>query len=324
MKVLVTGGAGFLGSHVAEEFANYGHEVWILDRVPPHAEMLSRIEAVRGDLLDLELLTEAFRNKDVVCHLAGVGDVYLAASEPFTAAAHNAVGTANVAEAALRSGVGKLVYASTWEVYGKPQHQPVDESHPCRPDHPYNITKYAGELLALSYDRLHNLPTLALRLGTAYGLRMRRNSVFSLFISQAAAGHPIIVSGSGAQTRQFTHARDIAEGFRLAAGAPVRGTVMNLVADESISIRHLADLVAERFPTEIRFGPTRPGDIHPAIIDSSRARELLGWVPRTNFRKGLFEIIDHSLHTACAPADELTVGLNGAEAAHAAAVLTAG
>src|SRR5947209_4403894 len=127
MNVLITGGAGFLGSHVAEEFISHGHETWIFDRLPPRPELRSRVRMVQGDLLDLDLLSEAFRGKDAICHLAGVGDVYLAASEPYTAAAHNTLGTANVAEAARRTGVGKLVYASTWEVYGHPERQPVDE-----------------------------------------------------------------------------------------------------------------------------------------------------------------------------------------------------
>jgi UDP-glucose 4-epimerase len=312
MKVVITGGAGFLGSHVAEEFAQYGHQVVIFDRLRPSAELAVCADVVQGDLLDLEQLADAFRGADAVCHLAGVGDVYLAASEPFTAAAYNALGTANVAEAAQRNGIRKLVYASTWEVYGTPEMQPVDESHPCRPDHPYNITKYAGELLALSYDRLRDLPTLALRLGTAYGLRMRPTSVFSVFIGRARAGEPIVISGSGDQTRQFTHARDIALGFRLAVEAPIRGEAINLTADESISVRQLAESVTARLPVEIRFGMARQGDIHPAIIDSSRARDVLGWQPRMSFDEGLNELIEASVHAPqLQPTEGLRQGLNG-------------
>lgn len=301
MKILVTGGAGFLGSHVAEELVNHGHDVAILDRVEPAHELLDRVGYFSADLLDLDGLTAAFRGMDAICHLAGVGDVYLAAAEPYTAAAYNAVGSANVAEAARRNAVGKLVYASTWEVYGSTGTQAVDENHPCRPDHPYNITKYAGELLMLSYDRLYDVPTVALRLGTAYGLRMRSNSVFSLFINWARRGEPIVINGSGEQSRQFTHARDIASGFRLAAERPVRGKAINLTATENVSIRQLAELVAERYASEIRFAPARPGDIHPAIIDSTLAWELLGWRSNVSFREGLCEIIDSAEHLARRP-----------------------
>jgi UDP-glucose 4-epimerase len=291
VHVLVTGGAGFLGSHVAREFVEYGYRVTVLDRVAPKSPLLRGIGFVQADLLDLNTLVNLLDGVEVVCHLAGVGDVYLAAAEPFTAATLNCVGTANIAEAARRTGVQKLVYASTWEVYGTPETDPVTEAHPCRPDHPYNITKYSGELLVLAYDRLHDLPAVALRLGTAFGPGMRPNSVFSTFIDRARVGEPIVIAGSGDQSRQFTHARDISAGFRLAAESPIRGKAINLTARERISIRQLAEMVVEQFPTEIRFGPMRTGDIHPATIDSSRARVLLGWEPQVRFRDGLLDLM---------------------------------
>ena len=292
MKVLVTGGSGFLGSHVALEFLAAGRDVVIFDLARPASPELASAPVVQGDLLDLASVEGACQGIDVICHLAGVGDVYRAASEPYTAAAFNVVGTTHIAEAARRQGVRKVVYASTWEVYGEPEYQPIDERHPCRPDHPYNITKYGGELMALSYDQLHDVPTVALRLGTAYGPRMRPNSVFSLFINRARSGEPLVIQGSGEQTRQFTHARDIARGFRLAAESQARSAAFNLVAAESVSIRQLAELVAERYPTEVQFGPARPGDIHPALIDSSRARSTLGWEARVPFREGLGELME--------------------------------
>jgi UDP-glucose 4-epimerase len=292
VRVVVTGGAGFLGSHVAQEFLSAGYEVVIFDQAPPVAPGLEAATHLPGDLLDLATLERAATGAALICHLAGVGDVYRAAAEPFTAAALNVVGTTNVAEAARRAGVRKLVYASTWEVYGAPDYQPIDERHPCRPDHPYNITKYAGELMALAYDRLHDLPTLALRLGTAYGPRMRPNSVFSLFIDRARAGQPLTVQGSGDQTRQFTHARDIARGFRLAAESAARGAALNLVASESVAIRELAELVIARYPTRLESAEARVGDIHPAIIDASKARSVIGWEARVPFRTGLAELME--------------------------------
>lgn len=292
MKVLVTGGSGFLGGHVALELLSAGHEVVVFDLARPTSPELAAVAIAQGDLLDLASVEAACGGVDAICHLAGVGDVYKAASEPYTAAAFNVVGTTHIAEAARRQRVRKVVYASTWEVYGEPEFQPIDERHPCRPDHPYNITKYSGELMALSYDRLHDVPTVALRLGTAYGPRMRPNSVFSLFINRARSGEPLVIQGSGQQTRQFTHARDIARGFRLAAESEARGTAFNLVAAESVSIRQLAELVSERYPTEVQFAPARPGDIHPALIDSSRARTVLDWEARVPFREGLGELME--------------------------------
>ena len=291
MKIVVTGGSGFVGSHVVEELRRRGHDVAVFDARKPERGPAVDARFLPGDLASLDDLAGAFRGMDAVCHLAGVGDVYLAAEEPYTAARANVVGTTNVAEAACRAGLGKVVYASTWEVYGTPQRQPIDEEHPCAPDHPYNITKYGGELMALSYDHLKGLPVLALRLGTAYGLRMRPNSVFSLFIDRAARGEPIVIQGTGEQTRQFTHARDIARAFALACESSAHGMALNTVAERSISVRELAEAVCRRLPTEIQFAPARSGDIAPAIVSSRKAEAVLGWKAEVDFDDGVAEQI---------------------------------
>ena len=157
-----------------------------------------------------------------------------------------------------------MVYASTWEVYGDPVYEPVDEKHPCEPDHPYNITKLAGERMLLAADRLRDVPVIALRLGTAYGLGMRPNSVFEIFIDKARKGEPITIQGDGSQGRQFTHARDIARAFVAAAKSDVGGSPSTW-SREMISIKQLAEMVTERFPTEVTYGQPRPGDV-PAVV----------------------------------------------------------
>ena len=245
-----------------------------------------------ADLTSLDDMRRATRGVDAVCHLGGVGDVYLAAEKPYLAASANVVGTATLLEACRTNGVGKVVYASTWEVYGPPEYEPIDERHPCNPDHPYNITKLAGERLVMAYDKLKGLPTVALRLGTAYGPGMRANSVFSLFIQRALDSEPILIAGTGEQTRQFTHARDIAEAFALAVGNPVHGEVFNIVAEETISIQMLAEIVTSHLPTEIQHGLARAGEVAPAQISSAKARADLGWSSPTEFKAGLFELIE--------------------------------
>jgi UDP-glucose 4-epimerase len=294
MKILVTGAAGFLGGHVAEGLLQAGHEVIAFDLEADNRPHLCGARSVRGDLLDATGLAAACRGSDAICHLGGVGDVMLAGKDPARAAAANVVGTANIMAAARAAGVSRLVYASTWEVYGEPRYQPIDEDHPCSPDHPYNITKLAGELLALAGDRLGGVPTIALRLGTAYGARMRPNTVFSRFIDAARRGEAITIQGTGFQSRQFTHARDIARGFRMAIESDVHGEAINLVADESITIRSLAEMVVARFPTELRYTDARAGDVSPATIDSRRARSLLGWHSSISFDEGLGELLDHA------------------------------
>ncbi len=290
MKIVVTGGSGFLGSHVVEAVVAAGHECLNFDVAPPAAA--APAPHASGTLLSVDDLRAALRGADAVCHLAGVGDVYLAGDNPPLAAALNVTGSANVAEACLAEGVGRLVYASTWEVYGHPNYQPMDEAHPCEPDHPYNITKLAGERIALTYDALKGLPVVALRLGTAYGARMRPNSVFSIFIRRALDGNPITIKGTGAQWRQFTHAADIARAFLLAATGDSRREVFNIVSSDRISIRRLAEMIAEQIPTSVVFEEARSGDIAPGAVSAQKAARVLGWEPQLPFVDGLTRLIE--------------------------------
>lgn len=288
MKILVTGSAGFLGGHVARHLVGGGHEVKGFDAAPSSD---TAYESVIGDLLDTESVTSAAEGVDAVCHLGAIGDVYLAAEQPQLAAAVNVVGSSNVAIAAAEAGA-KVVYASTWEVYGEPEYQPIDEDHPTSPDHPYNITKLAGEQLLLASDRLQGVPVTALRIGTAYGRGLRPNSVFRIFIDRARAGEPITIQGDGSQGRQFTYAADIASAFELACRSDAHSIAMNIVAPEVISIKELAELVVERFPTDLTFGEARPGDVPSALVSPALAEKILGWRAVTQFETGLGHLLE--------------------------------
>lgn len=288
MRALVTGSAGFLGSHVCQALTEAGIEVTGFDlNARPEASHEQRT----GDLLELSELRAAAEDHDVICHIGAIGDVYLAGEKPDLAASVNAVGSANVASVASDVGA-KVVYASTWEVYGEPHYEPVDETHPCSPDHPYNITKLAGERLLLAADKLSGVPTVALRLGTAYGLGMRSNSVFEIFIRKARAGEPLTIQGDGSQGRQFTHSRDIARAFVMAAQSDVRGVALNIVAPEMVTIKQLAERVIQDYPTEVQFGEARPGDIPPSFVTAERAGELLGWSAKVDFEEGMAELLE--------------------------------
>jgi UDP-glucose 4-epimerase len=287
MRGIVTGGTGFLGSHVADVLAERGHDITVTDLAPTE-----RHRFVRADLGDRDALAAAFKGAEFVCHLGAVGDVYLAGDKPWLAAEANVVGSANVCEAALASGVAKIVAASTWEVYGAPRYQPIDEAHPTAPDHPYSITKLAGERLALAYGHLRTgLSVVQLRLGTAYGTRMRPNSVFSLFINKALAGQPITIQGTGEQGRQFTHARDIGVAFAAAVAAAQNGAVYNTASDDFVTIKQLAELVTAQIPAQISYAPGRQADVPSAKVSSALIRNELGWRPAVQFRDGLAEMI---------------------------------
>lgn len=290
VRALVTGDAGFLGRHVADHLTRQGWEVTGFD-------LTTRADAdyrsIQGDLTEADDVVAAARGHDVICHIGAIGDVYLAGERPELAAAVNGAGSANVAVAAREHG-SKVVYASTWEVYGQPEYQPIDEDHPCDPDHPYSITKLAGERLLLAADALHDVPVLSLRLGTAYGTGLRPNSVFRIFIDRARRGEPITIQGDGSQSRQFTHTSDIARAFALACESDLRGRALNVVAPESRSIKELMEIVVDRYPTEVTFEPARAGDVPPALVAADAAREHLGWEAETGFEDGMEELLQEA------------------------------
>lgn len=291
MKALVTGAAGFLGPYVVRRLLEDGFEVSAFDLRPyDHPD----VQSFEGDLLDASAVDRAVRGNDVVCHVGAIGDVYLAGEQPALAASVNVTGTAHIAEAARKSSA-RVVYASTWEVYGEPEYQPLDETHPCAPDHPYNITKLAGERMLIAADHLHDVPVLALRLGTAYGAGLRPNSVFRIFIDRARRGEAITIQGDGSQSRQFTHARDIARAFSMAARSDVRAMALNAVAPEAVSIKELAEIIVDRYPTQLTFGPPRPGDVPPALVSGRLIGETLGWSAEIPFKDGMSELMDSVL-----------------------------
>lgn len=287
MRVVVTGAAGFLGRHVARRFRDEGWEVSGFD-VAWFDE--AGVGLIQGDLNDANSVRSAIQGADVVAHVGAIGDVYLAGEQPALAAEVNVLGTANVIEAALAQGA-RMIYASTWEVYGEPMTQPITEDHPTMPDHPYSITKLAGESLILAATRLRDLSGLALRLGTAFGSGLRPNSVFRIFLDKARSGQPLTIQGDGSQGRQFTHASDIARAFELAARSEASGMALNIVSPETVTIKELAEEIVARFPTEVSFGPSRPGDVAPAQVSAERARQVLGWRAEMPFARGLEELI---------------------------------
>lgn len=287
MRVLVTGSSGFLGTHVAKAFLEDGADVSAYDL---RTTDVAGIKAVQGDLLDKSALESAAGGHDVICHIGAIGDVYLAADQPDLAASVNVTGSANVGLVAEAVGC-RVLYASTWEVYGEPDFEPVDESHPCRPDHPYNISKLAGEQMLLAADHLRGVPVTALRLGTAYGLGMRPNSVFEIFIRKAQAGEPLTIQGDGNQGRQFTHSADIASAFVKAAHADTHGHAMNIVSPKVVTIKELAEAVIDRYPTEVTFGDPRPGDVAPSMVSADLAKKTLGWSAQVSFADGMAELL---------------------------------
>jgi UDP-glucose 4-epimerase len=303
MRVLVTGGAGFIGSHVVDRLLAAGMAPRIFDvRESEHHEA-GEVDSVLGDLLDRDALRAAMGGCDAVVHLAAAADVDDVALRPAEAEAVNARGTLNVLEAARGAGVSRVVYASTIWVYGSATGT-VDEDHTVElPDHLYTATKLAGEMYCRSYAALYGLDCTVLRFGIPYGPRARPAGVIPIFVRKALAGEPVTIAGEGLQSRRFVYVEDLAEGVVRGLGPQAGGRVYNLVGDESVTVRGIADAVGDLLGgVDIVHTRARAADFAGAEVSGARAAAELGWRPATSFAEGLRRYVDWHCREVVAPA----------------------
>jgi len=288
VRVLVTGGAGFIGSHVVDRLRAHGVVPRIFDVRPSPYHAADEVEAVTGDLLDPEALEAALARCDAVVHLAAAADVDDVARRPADAERVNARGTLNVLEAARRRGVTRVVFASTIWVYGNGDAPVDEETAVAPPDHLYTATKLAGEMYCRAYARLYGLDCTILRLGIPYGPRSRPTGVLPVFVRRAQAGEPLTIAGEGSQSRRFVYVEDLAEGVVAALGPQATGRVYNLVGDESVSVRGIADTVCELVAdVGVVQTPARAADFAGAEVSGARAAAELDWRPTTTFPEGV-------------------------------------
>ncbi len=287
-RVLVTGGSGFIGSHVVDKLAAAGFEPRIYDLRPsPHHEPGS-VDTVIGDLLDDNALRAAMEDCDAVVHLAAYADVNVVAEEPVPAERCNSRGTLAVLEAARETGT-RVIYGSTIWVYGNSGEGVIDEASPIGlPDHLYTASKLAGEMYCTSYAELYDVPCTILRFGIPYGPRARPSAVIPIFVSKAVKGEPLTIAGDGRQTRRFVYVEDLADGVVAALELGEDRRVYNLAGDETVTIRELAEVVSDLVgDTEIVHTPGRGGDFGGAVISNERAAAELGWRASTPLREGI-------------------------------------
>ncbi len=287
-RVMVTGGSGFIGSHVVDKLAEAGFEPLIYDlRESPHHEP-GTVDTVVGDLFDHETLVAAMEKCEAVVHLAAYADVGIVAKEPVEAEECNSRGTLAVLEAARATGT-RVVYGSTIWVYGASGNGLIDEEAPLGlPDHLYTASKLAGEMYCTSYAELYEVPCTILRFGIPYGPRARPAAVIPIFVSKALKGEPLTIAGDGLQTRRFVYVEDLAEGVVAGLERGAENRVYNLAGDETVTIRELADVVSDLIDdTEVMHTPGRNGDFGGAVISNERAAEELGWRATTPLREGV-------------------------------------
>jgi UDP-glucose 4-epimerase len=288
LKVLVTGGSGFIGSHVVDKLLDDGHEVRSLDLADAQNALPAACEKRVGDLLDSPTLLAAAADCETIIHLAAAADVGLVAQNPSAAEALNSRGTLNVLEAARATGAA-VVYASTIWVYSDVAESEVDEdTQLALPSHLYTATKLAGEMYCRSYEQLYDVPTTILRFGIPYGPRARPAAVLPIFVNKALAGEPLTIAGDGMQTRRFVYVEDLAQGVVCALRPEARGRIYNLVGEEDTSVRDIAEAVrAAVGDVSITHIEGRAGDFAGARVCGERAASELGWRARTSFHEGV-------------------------------------
>ena len=297
--LLVTGGAGFIGSHLVERLAREGHEVRALDNLATGKRenltgIAGRVTLIEGDIRDAAAVKEAVRGVEVVFHEAALGSVPRSLNDPATTNAVNVTGTLNVLIAAKDAGVRRVVYASSSSVYGDSKEFPQREDHPARPISPYAVSKLAGENYAVAFAKSLGLETVALRYFNVFGPRQDPTSIYAavipLFIAALREGRPLTIQGDGEQSRDFTYVANVVAANLLAArAAGVSGEVFNVACGGSISVSALARKLCEIMGKEFKaqYAPARPGDLHRSCADISKARRLLGYTPRVDFDEGL-------------------------------------
>jgi len=303
-KYLVTGGAGFIGSHIAETLLDRGESVRIFDNLSTGRQanlsaLQGRAEFLHGDIRDFDAVKTAMAGVEVVFHQAAMASVPRSIALPVESLETNINGTQHVLLAARDAGVRRIVYASSSSVYGNTPTLPKHEQMQTRPMSPYAVQKLTGELLCEVFTRIYGLETVALRYFNVFGPRQDPASEYAAviprFLTALLKGQRPIVFGDGEQTRDFTYVTNVVQANLLAASSPdAVSRVMNIGCGERISLNKLLHLAGELLGTTVRadYREPRPGDVRDSLADISLAHLLLGYQPSVGFREGLARTLD--------------------------------
>ncbi len=307
-RTLVTGGAGFIGSHLVERLLHDGHHVLVLDNFstgrPENLEHLKgqeKLSVVQCDVSQFDQVYPLVQGVDWLFHLAALADIVPSIQNPLAYHRSNVDGTVSVLEAARRQGVKRFVYAASSSCYGIPDDYPTPETAEIRTMYPYALTKNIGEQSVFHWNKVYGLPVVSLRFFNVYGPRSRTSgtygAVFGVFLAQKLAGKPFTVVGDGTQSRDFTFVTDVADAVVTAAASEVTGEVFNVGTGKSYMVLELV----ERLGGEKIFIPKRPGEPDCTLADISKIKRLLNWSPRVSFAEGVQTMLDNIEYWRQAP-----------------------
>jgi len=300
MKCLVTGGAGFIGSHLVDLLLQEGHTVKAIDNLSignmRNLENALRHSNFEFHLADVSLKSEIerfFSDVEIVFHLAGLADIVPSIENPDGYFNANVIGTYNVAQLSASANVKKVVYAASSSCYGIPEQFPTSEGSTCNPQYPYALTKYLGEQVLMHWNLVYDLPVNSLRLFNVYGPRARTSgtygAVFGVFLAQKLAGKPFTRVGDGSQTRDFTYVSDVTRAFYMAGITDKVGLIMNVGSGGTYSVNRVIELLGGPVVTL----PKRPGEPDCTFADISTIRKELSWEPSVDLSEGISKLLEH-------------------------------
>lgn len=304
--ILVTGGAGFIGSHLVDALLLAGHKVIVYDNFDEYYSGKEtnikynfgkeNFKLMRADILDYESLATRARKVDVIFHLAAQPGVRYSMKNPAKTTMVNVLGTLNVLRSAKEACVKRVIVASSSSVYGNPKYMPVDENHPTNPISVYGLSKLAAEAYCKLYYRQFNLPIVVLRYFTVYGPRQRPDMAFYRWARQIFEGKPITIYGDGTQTRDFTYIADVIDATIKAAEIDeIEGEIFNIGGGSRVSINDAVKSlieISEVDDVQIRYEPPKLGDVKDTHADISKARRLLGFKPNVGLEEGLRNFVE--------------------------------
>ena len=306
MKSLVTGGAGFIGSHLVDSLLAEGDEVTVLDNFSTgRPENLSHIEGavklVEADLSLYGAWANHFKGIDRVFHLAALADIVPSIENPDIYYQANVTGTLNVMKASKEFNVNKLIYSASSSCYGIPDILPTPETAEIRPQYPYALTKCLGEQIVLHWSSVYRIPSVSTRLFNVYGPRSRTSgtygAVFGVFLAQKLSNKPFTVVGDGTQTRDFTYVEDVTSALIATSESSLEGEIINIGSDNTYSINRVVELLGG----EAVYIPKRPGEPDSTWADISKAKKLLDWCPTITIEKGIKNLLDNIDYWSEAP-----------------------
>ena len=306
MKAVVTGGAGFIGSHLVDALLLIGYKVVVIDnlstgRIANLSHVLSEIEFINSDISEKGAWVKSIDNGDKVFHLAALADIVPSIREPEAYYKANVTGTFNILQACVNNGASRLIYAASSSCYGVPDIYPTPETAEMRPRYPYALTKRLGEELVLHWERVFSLPAISLRFFNVFGTRSRTSgtygAVLGVFLAQKLAGKPFTVVGDGNQKRDFTYVTDVVSALIAASKSEKTGVIYNVGSGNTVSINSLVEIIGG----EKVFIPKRPGEPDITFADISAISRELNWMPKIKFEEGISTVLKNISYWQTAP-----------------------